>query len=93
MPTILRSGKERVEAGLDGRGLLDEPALWSRHRYLAQESSTEPCDCGLPCAVEDRQQVVASVGNDGRRDSVRTRTATISRRRGWCKISFSDSNF
>lgn len=72
--------------------MLDEPALWSRHRYLAQESIREPCDCGVPCAVPNRQQVVASVGNDGRRDKVRKRTATVSWCRGWCKVSFGNSD-
>lgn len=93
MPKILRSGNGRTEARLDGGNCLDEPALWSKHRYLAQESSAEPCDCGLSCSVEDRQQVVAQVGNDGKRDPLRERQATISECRGWSKISFSDSDF
>jgi len=93
MPKILRQRNGRAETRLDGGDLLDEPALWSRHRYVAQESGREPCDCGLPCAIEDRQQVVAPMGNDGIRDPFRERTATVSGCRGWSKISFSDSNF
>lgn len=93
MPKVLRQENRRVDAGLDRRNMLDEPALWSRHRYVAQEGIREPCDCGVPCAIEDRQQVVAPMGNDGRRDQVRERAATVSWCRGWSKISFRDSDF
>ena len=54
MPEVFRQRRQRTRSGLDRGSLLDESAVWSRHRYVAQESIREPCDCGMPCAMENR---------------------------------------
>src|SRR5262245_19303572 len=72
------------------RSVLDESALWSRHRYVAQESLRESCDCNdsMSDSGENGFAMVASVGVEGKRNTLHQRKAQVSRRKGWSTISF-----